>query len=298
MKIKMNKNKSINSNFYFEGWYLKHQANGKTIALIPGIAKDGPFIHIVTNKKSWFIKFAESEYFKTDECILIGNNIFSLNGISIDINRPEIKISGEIIYKNTTPIKNDIMGPFRFFPMECKHLIKSMIHDLTGQLTIDNEVYDFNGGKGFIEGDSGTSFPSAYTWVHANDFNVEKNISIVAAVAKIPFYGLKFWGCICVVMIDSKEYRLATYKNVKILLAEKNKIRLKQGKYILDITIDSSGGHWLPAPRRGIMDNLILEDLSCPAHFKFTYEDKIIFEGESTQTSYEFHELNIKNKSV
>jgi len=271
---------------YFEGWYYKHQANGKTLALIPGKATDGAFIHVVTDDEAYFITYPIDEYDKGD-AVNVGGNIFSESGVYLDINRPELKLEGAIKYDNLLPIKGDIMGPFRFFPMECRHGIKSMKHDLSGSVKLNGETYNFDGGKGYIESDSGTSFPETYTWIHCNDF--KEDASITTAVAKIPFYGLKFQGCICVVMLQGKEYRLATYKGVKIVTCEPGIIELTQGKYRLLITVDSEGGHKLPAPRFGKMNHAILEDISCRASFKFAKGDEVLFEGSSDLASYEYH---------
>ena len=48
-----------------------------------------------------------------------------------------------------TPLKSDIMGPFRFLPgMECSHGVISMGHTLEGTLTLNGAVLDFAGGTG------------------------------------------------------------------------------------------------------------------------------------------------------
>lgn len=271
---------------YFEGWYFKHQANGKTLALIPGKSIDEAFIHVVTDKEAYFITYPLRDYHKGD-VINIGGNVFSESGISIDINCPELTLKGEIKYENLVPINGDIMGPFKFFPMECRHGIMSMNHDLFGSVNLNEETFNFNGGKGYIESDSGKSFPVRYTWVHCNDF--KQDCSITAAVAKIPFCGLKFWGCICVVMLNGKEYRFATYKGVKIVTCEPGIIELAQGKYRLLINVHSEGGHTLPAPRFGKMNHAILEDISCQASFRFTKGDQVLFDSSSHQASYEYH---------
>jgi len=271
---------------YFEGWYYKHQANGKTLALIPGKAADGAFIHVVTNTQAFFITYPLTKYTK-GVAVSIDRNIFSESGVYVDINSPELKLEGVIKYQNLVPISGDIMGPFRFFPMECRHGIISMNHDLKGSVKLNDETYNFDGGKGYIESDSGKSFPAKYTWIHCNDF--KEDCSITTAVAKIPFYGLKFWGCICVIMLNGKEYRLATYKGVKIITCEPGDIELAQGKYRLSIKIHSKGGLTLPAPRFGKMNHEILEDISCPASFKFTKGDQVLFDSSSDQASYEYH---------
>jgi len=274
----------------FEGWYFKHQINTagseKSLAIIPGRSDDSAFILIITNKKSYHISYPLSEYEKCDSNIRVGENIFSPNGILINIQKPEISLTGEILYTSLTPINGDIMGPFRFFPMECRHGINSMNHSLKGAVIFDGETQDFTGGKGYIESDSGRSFPTDYTWVQCNAF--ETDCSIMASVARIPFYGLRFWGCICVVWLNGREYRLATYRGVKIQHCERGIIELKQGKFRLCIAIDEHAGQVLPAPNSGKMSRFIHETLSCPAQFQFMEGSHCLFAGKSDYASYEY----------
>jgi len=272
-------------NARFEGWYYKHQANGKTLALIPGKSTDSAFVQVVTDDRAYNIPYSLDEYSVDGDILRVGNNTFSKSGVTLDIQHPELTLIGEIKYSNLTPIHGDIMGPFRFFPMECRHGIVSMNHSLDGAVTLNDEAYNFAGGKGYIEADSGRSFPSGYTWVQCNDFD---NCSIMVAVARIPFCGLKFWGCICVVHLNGREYRLATYNGVKIVRCEQGIIELKHGKYRLIVEIDSNGGHMLPAPRFGKMSHTICESLSCPARFRFTEENRVLFDEKSDYASYEY----------
>jgi hypothetical protein len=282
-------NKIINGRF--EGWYYKHQtsdANGaiKSLAIIPGRASDGAFIFVITDEKSYSISYPESEYQKCDGQLRIGDNTFSPAGISLNLQTPELSVTGKLMHTNLMPIRGDIMGPFRFFPMECRHGIISMNHSLQGAINLNGEILDFSDGKGYIESDSGRSFPSEYTWVQCNAF--DSDCSIMASVARIPFYGLRFLGCICVVRLNGKEYRLATYKGVKIKRCERGVLELKQGKYQLNISVDQRDGQKLPAPHHGKMSSFIREALSCPARFRFTEGDSCLFEGQSNYASYEY----------
>jgi len=276
----------------FEGWYYKHQASTnvaseiKSLAVIPGRASDSAFVLVITDNKSYHISYPLFEYQKCDSHLRVGKNVFSPAGISLSIQRPELTLTGEIAYTNLTPIGGDIMGPFRFFPMECRHGITSMSHSLEGVVELDGEVQDFTGGKGYIESDSGCSFPKGYSWVHSNAFDAD--CSIMASVARIPFYGLRFWGCICVVWLNGQEYRLATYKGVKILRCERGIFELIQGKYKLHISIDEQAGYLLPAPDSGKMSRFIRETLSCPAQFKFMEGDHCLFDEKSNYSSYEY----------
>ncbi|MCL2838478.1 MAG: tocopherol cyclase family protein [Oscillospiraceae bacterium] len=291
----------------FEGWYYKHNANGKTLALIPGKAVDKAFVQVVTDSRAYNIPYSLDEYHLNGDVLRVGGNIFSKYGVTLDIQNSDLMLSGEIKYSNLTPIHGDIMGPFRFFPMECRHGIISMNHTLTGAVMLNGEIYDFTNGCGYIESDSGRSFPQGYTWVQCNDFEncsitTPKNgietaqgiatrfsrAAVMCAVARIPFYGLKFWGCICVVHLNGREYRLATYNGVKILRCEPGVIALKRGKYRLIIEINANEGHMLPAPRFGKMSHAICESLSCAARFRFMEGNRILFDGESNFASYEY----------
>ena len=269
----------------FEGWYYKHQTKDHTLALIPGRAKDHAFLQVVTDQKAYNITYPLSAYQRGDT-LQIGGNAFSRHAAKLDIHHPDLTLKGELHYGPLSPIRGDIMGPFRHFPMECHHGILSMDHSLSGTLTLSETPIDFTGGRGYIESDSGCSFPAGYTWVQCNDFDA--NCSIMAAVAKIPFYGLKFWGTICVVFFNGREYRLATYKGVKILRCEPGIIELKQGKYHLSVTVEVRPGQSLPAPTSGKMSRRIRETLSCPAHFRFTEGSHVLFEGKSERASYEY----------
>ena len=276
----------------FEGWYYKHQVNtgatgvSKSLAVIPGKAADNAFVLVVTDNKSHHVSYPLSEYRKDGSQLSVGSNTFASTGISLDIKRPELTLSGDIMYTGLTPINGDIMGPFRFFPMECRHGVISMNHSLQGAAILDGETYNFTGGRGYIESDNGRSFPKWYTWVQCNAFNAD--CSIMVSVARIPFYGLRFWGCICVVWLNGREYRLATYKGVKILRCQKGAIELKQGKYRLIVSIDDIAGQQLPAPQSGKMSRFIRETLSCPAHFRFMEGDSCLFDGRSDYASYEY----------
>lgn len=258
---------------YFKGYYYKHQNNGNTLCLIVGETGGEKFIQVITDTFSTKLPFTKGNY-------------FSPKGILLNINKPGLSLSGKIRYQHLSPIRYDIMGPFRFLPMECRHGIISMQHDLIGKITLNGETIDFTGGKGYIEMDSGCSFPSSYTWIQANDF--AEDCSIMAAIATIPIWKFKFRGCICVIQYHGKEYRLATYLGVKVLCCTDKRILLKQGKYRLSIKIDAPAGLRLRAPDKGKMTRTILENASCPAEFIFYKGNRKVFDLSSKHASFEF----------
>lgn len=258
---------------YFEGTYYKHQKKGRTLCVIVGRCDNEKFIQVITDDFSAKVPFTRGNY-------------FSKKGITLNIHAKEFTLHGTIKYYDLSPIKYDIMGPFRFFPMECRHEINSMSHRLEGTVWFNEEEIDFTGGKGYMEGDSGSSFPSSYVWVHANDF--KEPCSIVASVAKIPFCGLHFRGCICVIHYRGREYRLATYLGVRVLTCTENRIVLRQGRYRLEIEVCSLNGQALRAPQNGKMVRTIREEASCPAQFHFYEKGIPLFHLYSRHASFEY----------
>lgn len=265
----------------FEGWYFKHQKGDTTIAFIPGIAESGAFVQMIDNNGSHHFDVPSLEV--KNGVIYVGNCIFSSRGSKIDL--PEI--TGVLKYGSLTPIRSDIMGPFQFLPMQCRHGILSMTHSLKGALTVDGTKQSFNGGIGYIEKDSGTSFPKSYLWLQCNDFQAP--CSMVVSIAHIPFAGMHFTGCICAIIWKGKEYRFATYRGVHILTDGPKHICLMQGKLLLKIEVTSSDdGHPLRSPVEGQMSGIIREssNVSIRAHLLALKET--IFDLCSSHAAFEY----------
>jgi len=269
---------------YFEGWYFKHQKGENTLALIPGMSDTESFIQIVTNERAYQVEYPLQAFIRQNP-VAIAENLFDLRGIALNIQTDEVTLTGEIRYENRAAYKGDIMGPFKYFPMECRHSVLSMSHSLYGSVALNGKLLDFTGGTGYIEGDRGVSFPSKYTWIHSNAF--DEPLSVMVSVAKIPFFGTVFLGCICFVLYKGKESRLATYKGVKVRSNSQDKIEIEQGKYRLLIEPYGQGGHGLPAPDKGKMSRIIHENPSCEARFQFSCNNHIVFDKISPYTSFE-----------
>ena len=95
----------------FSGYYFRHQKDGRTVAFIPGVSDDGAFIQVITDRRSYHFEFPSAVMSSE---ITVGKCRFSADGIHIDLSG----IRGDILYSDFVPVKSDIMGPFRFFPME------------------------------------------------------------------------------------------------------------------------------------------------------------------------------------
>lgn len=265
----------------FEGWYFKHQKGDDAIAFIPGRAESGSFVQMISGEGSR--QFDVPGLWADNGAICAGDCLFSPYGVKIDLPG----VAGEIVYGELTPLRSDIMGPFRFLPMQCRHGVLSMAHALSGSLTVDGAVHDFDGGKGYIEKDSGTSFPRSYLWLQCNDF--PEPCSIMVSIAHIPFCGLGFTGCICAILYEGREYRLATYHGVRIHAAREDHICLSQGKLLLEIGITPSpGGHPLRSPVRGRMCGTIRESHNAKIHVRLRDHGKLILDLHSHHAACEF----------
>ena len=270
---------------FFEGWYLKHQNQKETLAVIPGIAEDSAFIQIITNTDAYQANYPKCAFHKGKD-IQIEKNQFSSEGMTLAIDTGNLRVHGAINYTNLTPPASDMMGFFRFFPMQCRHGVCSFFHRLSGQVTVNGKTYDFRGGTGYIEKDSGKSFPKKYLWVQSNAF--AEKACVMAAVAHIPFFGGSFTGLLAAVWYRNKEYRIATYNGGQLLLCNEKQLMLANRSHRLEILLPRQGGHRLSAPEDGQMRRIIHEHPSAPAYFRFWGPDGEIFAMESPRTSYEW----------
>ncbi|NLT57970.1 MAG: stress response protein nst1 [Clostridiales bacterium] len=273
----------------FEGWYFKHQKGPMTLALIAGRAADGAFIQVLTGQEAHRLRYPRPACEKRGAGLQLAGNTFSKQGIGLSIRHPALELAGRLHYGPLTPIHGDIMGPFRALPMQCRHSVVSMNHALTGSLCLNGQTLDFTGGKGYIEGDAGRSFPRSYTWVQCNHF--EEDCSIMASAAHIPFALTGFWGCIAVVWRKGVEYRLATYRGAKIKRRDERQLLLVQGDLSLKVDfLQPHAGLPLAAPSRGRMGRSIHEVPCAPARFELLQAGQVLFQAESPYASYEYVE--------
>ena len=120
---------------YFEGWYLKHQTKeGSALALIPAIHIDRTGRHsaslqVIADNQVWWLEYPETEFDASEQAfrIQMGKNLFTSQRIWLDMEQNVLSLCGTLCYGQFTPLKSDIMGPFRFLPgMECSHGVISM----------------------------------------------------------------------------------------------------------------------------------------------------------------------------
>ena len=175
-------------NNYFCGWYYRCQSDKQTLAIIPSLhkTKDCDFcaIQLITDSRSFHVPFPYWDFQKNGRQVQIGSNSFGDERLHLDIHRPDLHAIGELRFGPFSPLRYDIMGPFRYVPfMQCRHSVFSMKHAVNGEISINGIPYVFLNGIGYIEGDRGNSFPKEYLWTQCSF----PEGSLMLSVADIPF---------------------------------------------------------------------------------------------------------------
>lgn len=274
---------------YFKGWYFKCSNDAQTIAFIPAFHRNGhnetASLQIITDDAAFNLPFDSLKFREKPLAIRIGDSVFSEKGIRLNFRTDKLMAHGTLRFGKLSPLRYDIMGPFQFVPfMQCRHSVCSMRHRVDGQLTINGQIYHFQNGIGYIEGDCGSSFPKRYIWTQCS-FPAG---SLMLSVADIPLYGLHFTGIIGVVMLNGKEHRIATYLGARVQHTGKNTVTVRQGDYVLTAKLLTKNAHPLLAPDHGNMIRTIHESASCRACYRFSYKEKILYEFTSDRASFEF----------
>ncbi len=274
---------------YFKGWYFKCTSENQTIAFIPSLHYYGGekkiLLQMITDNEAFSLSFSYMRYSEKILSVIMGRNIFSEKGIKLDIETDKLTAKGVLRFGKLTPIRYDIMGPFKFVPfMQCRHSVYSMSHRVDGKITLNGKKYVFLNGAGYIEGDRGTSFPSRYIWTQSGFTNG----SLMLSVADIPVLGFGFTGIIGIVMLNGTEHRIATYLGAKLKHIGDNTVIVSQGDYELTAKLIKKNSHPLSAPINGKMSRTIHESASCTAFYVFSYKGTVLCKFTSDRASFEF----------
>lgn len=279
---------------YFFGWYLKCQSETQTIALIAAEHGEGSektcSLQVITESGAWVAEFPGEDYFRKGSLIRIGENRFSRRGVKVDVSTEELQIKGTLKFGPITPLKYDIMGPFSLIPfMECRHMVGSMSHTVSGTLTVNGVDYVFRNDRGYWEGDTGRSFPREYLWTQSF---LPEGGSLMLSVADIPLAGIRFTGVIGVVYYGGKEYRLATYLGGHAVKIQNGGACIKQGNMELKVRLIEAAGKALRAPVSGSMVRTIHESATCRAAYEFKVDGRTLFSLVTNQATFEYEYPN------
>ncbi len=292
---------------YFEGWYFKHVSSDlkHVLSFIPGISltKNDPhaFIQVIDgiNGNSEYITYDPDEFKwgKKSLYLKIGNSVFTDKYIDLNIQNEKLKIFGHLSYNNITAFPGSIFSPgimgwYSFVPfMECKHGVVSVNHDVTGSLTENGHEIDFRNGKGYIEKDWGTSFPEAWLWIQANNFN-DQGSSFSFSVAKIPWLGKFFIGFIAFLYYNNRFFLFSTYNNSEIMEIDHSSptigLILKNNENQLRVSVIKSTFGELRAPVSGDMSRRIKESIDSEISLSlFDKHNNLIYTDSSKRAGLE-----------
>jgi tocopherol cyclase len=292
---------------YFEGWYFKHVSRDldNVWSFIPGISLNANdphcFIQVINGLtgETQYITYPVDK-FRWDNKTLylhVGDSVFTDKYIDLKIENEVLNVSGRIDYSNTIPYPKSlfspgIMGWYSFIPfMECKHGIVSVNHQLYGSISINGDPVNFNGGKGYIEKDWGTSFPEAWLWIQANNFK-DDDCSFTFSVAKIPWLGKFFIGFIAFLYINKRFYLFSTYNNSAIteIKHTESSIDLVISNHIgmLKVSVKKSKFGELRAPVSGDMSRRIKESIDSEVNLSlFDKHNRLIYMDSSKRAGLE-----------
>lgn len=282
----------------FEGWYLKHENGEETFCVIPAfhVDKSGrkcASIQIVTEEGAWTLHYAAEQIYAAKGRFFcrIGNNVFSENGISLDIRTRELQVRGALRYGQLHPPGRDMMGPFRYVPcMQCRHGIVSMRHHVVGTMEVNGRRLSFRRGIGYIETDRGRSFPKQYFWTQCTARKKEGALSLMAAAADIPMGPFSFRGVIAEIWWNKERFRLASYCGARVVMQTGSRLVLAQNGYVLKVDVDNGADKravTLEAPQNGAMGRTITECVSGKVRYRMYVGGRKRFDVRCSHASVE-----------
>ncbi len=291
---------------FFEGWYYKLvTADGQTrIAVIPAVIlgdQGHAFIQVVDSStaRMGYHAFPLDTFSASEKNfeMNIGDNHFTLDGFDLDLDGDQGRVSGSVRVheRNPWPVKftsPGVMGWYAWVPgMECYHGVLSLDHAISGSLTIDGRLVDFDGGRGYMEKDWGASFPEGYLWMQTNHFS-EPGTSLMASVAVIPWRSSSFPGFIMGLLHQGRLHRFATYTGARVealeLNAEQVLVSVRDRRLRLELRAERSEGIPLKGPTRQDMGMRVDESLSARVHVRLsTLDGSTLFEDTGRHAGLE-----------
>jgi len=297
---------------YFEGWYFKQvDASGsRAIAVIPGVSysADGSsshaFVQVVPSGGSALYFSYPIGAFDFDRTgpfeVRIGLNSFSRDGMVLDLADGEHVVRGDVRFGTWTPwpvkaLSPGIMGPFRFVPrMQTYHGVLSMDHTVSGSIVLDGQRVDLDGGRGYVEKDWGSSFPSSWIWAQSNHFE-HAGTSLMLSVARVPWMGGAFVGVIAGLLHEGELHRFATYTGARIRCIETGdngaRVIIGGSREQLEVRLHGVETLMLKAPVLGAMEGRDAESLGGTVEVvlrtSHAGHDRAVFTGVGQQAGIE-----------
>lgn len=297
---------------YFEGWFFKvvDPARARVFAFIPGIfmAKDladsHAFIQVLDNRmtRSLYFRFPVSAFQASRKTldIRIAENRWQASSMEIDLKNEMHVIQARFAFAALQPWPITLtapgaMGWYAFVPfMQCFHGVISFDHHIDGSLIIDNETIQFDGGRGYIEKDWGTSFPTAYIWLQSNHFE-QPGVSLMLSIARIPWLTGDFRGFLLGLLVDGHLFRFTTYTGARLdhvkLTHNHVYVQVTDRYYRLNVEAVRTAGSLLHAPYEQQMILHVAETLSSEVRVTLhrLKDESLIFAGRGSPAALDVH---------
>ncbi len=264
---------------FFEGWYFKHQTSAHTLILIPAFhcderGKTSASMQVILDDASHHLTFSSQDFAADTKRlhIRLGQNIFSEKGCRLHLDAPGLKLRGHLYYGSFQKPFRSFMGPFARLPLPCFHEVLSLFHNLRGRILVNDQVWDFSEGFGYLEKDWGHSFPQSYLWLQCSQKEQSRADSFMLTIAGLGAVS----ACSSLILHRGKQYRLSTWQGAKLLRYHGRRIALRQGKYLLQVILPPGSSRalseeegaassvLLKTPLDGNMKRTIREKARCP----------------------------------
>lgn len=198
-----------NQDIFFEGWYYKFVGpyTDDVIVVVPGIfinhvnqSNSEAFVMVVMGTDTQYYRFpvesfkwynttGYSKWYNTTEqnafMITIGDCTFTHNSVTLSLvpdynDDAKQVVIGLIDIENNTPwpvrsLHPGSMGVLSWIPgLQSYHSVLSMFHRTSGYISIASQLYDLEGGTGYLEKSWGSGLPDNWIWAQSNHFQVIK----------------------------------------------------------------------------------------------------------------------------
>lgn len=292
---------------FFEGWYLKLVTadQRRSLALIPGLFRGREpgsahaFVQVVIPgaEAVRFERVPVEAFSAADDefDVRVGASRFGARGVRVDLPgcRGEVGF-GELAPWPVTPTAPGVMGWYAWVPvMQCYHGVVSLDHTLSGQLELDGEVLDFDGGRGYIEKDWGRSFPKRWVWMQSNHFD-EPGICASLSVADVPWLGGAFPGFLVGFWRKGRLLRLTTYTGAKVTRVERTAdgaaLEVEDARHRLTAFAGGGTPVRIHMPSERSMEGVVEEHLGATLEIRLVEKgpsESVLFEGLGRQAAYE-----------
>ncbi|MBC6996685.1 tocopherol cyclase family protein [Neolewinella lacunae] len=293
---------------YFEGWYFKIVVpeHNLAYAFIPGISYDAEgeghaFLQVLDGvaATSAYHRYPTADFRPAADhfALELGPHAFATDRLRIAL--PDLQLDlafTDVIGWPKRPLAPGVMGWYGFVPrMQCYHGLVSLHHGLRGTISVGGQKYSAAGGTGYTEKDWGSGFPAAWIWCQSNHLSGTTGpASLMASVAKIPWFGASFTGFLATFLLEGQLYLFTTWarSQVQTTFLKSKEVQLvfsAPGQRLIITGHPAPGGDLL-SPISGAMNGKINESLRAELDVSLYLNDQLHYSGTASWAGLEVSE--------